>query len=193
MNFRSLPAILLCVFALSTTAPAENLPEDHATAAVVKKYLEAVVKQDWPTAAALLLPTSLERRKQQMIISVKNSNTMTEEATKLSMLGLKEISDLDKLSPQEAYVADRKAVHERMKASPETLKRKQDTLSINILGLVPEEGGKIVHAIVRTKQETPDAAIEELLIISMAQDKDNAKKWLVVPDMQQPITTPLKK
>jgi len=193
MKFRSIFTALICAITLSTVASGENLPPDHPTSLLVKRYLEAVVKQDWTLASSLLLPMSLERRKQQMILAVKNSNTMTEEATKLSMLGMKDIGDLEKLSPQDAYVADRKAVHDRMKVSPETIKKKQDTLSINILGLVPEEGGKIVHAIVRTKQQTEDAEIEELLLISMTQDKENPKKFLVVPDMQQPITTALKK
>jgi hypothetical protein len=34
-------------------------------------------------------------------------------------------------------------------------------------------------------------SIEELLLISMVQDKDSKDKWLVVPDMQTPITTPV--
>jgi hypothetical protein len=193
MNFRHLIATTSVALALIASAPAENLALDHPTAATVKKYLEAVVKQDWTTASGLLLPDSLERRKQQMILAVKNSATMTEEASKLSMLGMKDITDLQKMSPQDAYVADRKAVHERMKITPETLKKKQETLVINILGIISEQEGKVAHAIVRTKQDTTEASIEELLIISMSQDKDNAKKWLVVPDMQQPITTPLKK
>ncbi|WP_156345100.1 hypothetical protein [Verrucomicrobium spinosum] len=154
-------------------------------------YLEAVVKQDWKTASTMLLPVSLERRKTQMINSVKNSTTMTEEAAKLNMLGVKDVAELQKMTPQEAYVADRAAVHSRMKVSPETIKKKQETLKINILGLVSEEEGKIVHAVVRTRQETTDVAIEELLLISLTQDKLDTKKWHVVPDMQQPITTPL--
>ena len=69
---------------------------------------------------------------------------MTEEAAKLNMLGVKDTGELEKMTPQQAYVADREAVHQRMKISAENLKRKQETLKINILGLVSEEAGKIV-------------------------------------------------
>lgn len=186
--------LLTCVIGsfLSFTAKADTLPASHPTADVVKKYLESVVKQDWETAGKMLLPTSLERRKDQMILSIKNSETMTIEAAKLNMLGIKDIKELEKMSPQEAYVLDRKAVHERVKLTEEVLKKKQDTLKINILGLIPEDEGKIVHALVRTNQETLDAKIDELLLISVVQDKADSKKWLVAPDMQNPITTPLK-
>ena len=173
-------------------AKAETLPANHPTAEVVKKYLESVVKQDWDTAGKMLLPVSLERRKEQMILSVKNSETMTIEAAKLNMLGIKDIKDLEKMTAQEAYVIDRKAVHERVKLTEEVLKKKQQTLKINILGLIPEDEGKVVHALVRTNQETFEAKIDELLLISVVQDKDDPKKWLVAPDMQNPITTPLK-
>jgi hypothetical protein len=107
------------------------------------------------------------------------------------MLGVKDIAELQKMTPQDAYVADRAAVHSRMKVSPDTLKKKQESLKINILGLVSEEDGKIVHALVRTKQDTMELSIEELLLISLTQDRVDTKKWHVVPDMQQPITTPI--
>ena len=193
MKLRSLILITACSLALNLGARAESLPETHPTAAIVKKYLDAVVKQDWKTAAEMLLPSSLERRRSQMISSIQNSETMTLEAAKLNMLGIKDVKELEKMSPQDAYVLDRKAVHDRMKITPEILKKKSETLKINILGLIGEEDGKIVHALVRTKQETLDSDIAELLLISVVQDKDDAKKWLVAPDMQNPMSSPLKK
>lgn len=191
MNFYALLTTVTCVFAIASSTLAESLPADHPTALIVKQYLEAVVKQDWKTAADMLLPVSLERRRTQMVAAIKNSSTMTEEAAKMNMLGIKDISELEKMSPQQAYVADREAVHERIKITPENLKKKQETLKINILGLVSEESGKIVHAVVRTKQDTTEVTIEELLLISLAVDKADTKKWHIVPDMQQAITTPL--
>jgi hypothetical protein len=199
MTFRTLSASVACLLTLSVAVRAENLPLDHPTAAIAKTYLEAVVKQDWPTASKMLLPASLERRRLQMIAAVKNSRTMTEEAAKLSLLGVKDIRELEKMTPQDAYIADRDAVHKRMDLSDEAIKRKQQTLKINILGVISEAEGSIVHVLVRTKQNTvvPEArgpgevTIEELLLISMIQDKEDKAKWLVVPDMQTPITTPV--
>jgi hypothetical protein len=187
---------LLLIAALAFTGisrgHAENLPADHPSSAAVKEYLKAVVKEDWKTAADMLLPKSLDRLKQSTVNAIKNARTMSEEAAMLGMFGVKDIRDLEKMSSQETYVLDRKAVHERNRIKPDDLKRKQETLNINILGLVPEDSGKIVHAVVRTKQETTEMMIEELLIISVVRDQQDSKKWYVVPDMQVPLTTPLK-
>lgn len=195
MIFRlpSLAAALLLMVPASSRA--ETLPPDHPAAALVKSYLENVVKQDWTTTSTMLLPSSLERKKDQMVGNIKNSRTMTEEETKLKLLGAKDVRDIEKMTPQAAYIADRKAVHqmdERMKITPEVIKRKSETLKIVILALVPEDEGKIVHAVVRTRQETLDASIEELLLISVVQDKTDPNKWYVAPDMQVPLTSPLK-
>ena len=81
----------------------------------------------WLSDYVLLLPSSLERKKAQMIEIIKNSRTMTEEQAKLKLLGVKDVRDIEKMTPQAAYIADRKAVHEmdeRMKITPEVLKRK---------------------------------------------------------------------
>jgi hypothetical protein len=199
MTFRPFYAFVGCALTLAASVRAENLSLDHPTASVAKKYLEAVVKQDWKTASTMLLPASLDRRRLQMIAAVKSSPTMTEEAAKLSLLGVKDIRDLEKMTPQEAYIADRDAVHKRMKLTDEAVKRKQETLKITVLGVISESEGTIVHVLVRTKQNTlvqngqgpGEVSIEELLLISMVQDKEDKDKWLVVPDMQTPITTPV--
>ena len=191
MNFRAILATLGIALAFSVQAPAENLPADHPANALVKQYLENVAKQDWKTVSSMLQPTFLERRRLSLINNVKNSETMSMEAAKLAMLGVKDVKELEKMTPQEAFIADREAVHKRMKVSPEDLKKKQESLQINVLGLVPEDGGKIVHALVRTSQDTTKVKIDELLLVSLIQDKEDAKKWHIVPDMQQPIATEL--
>jgi predicted nucleotidyltransferase len=189
MNFRALLASLGIALALCAQAPAENLPADHPANGLVKQYLDNVAKQDWKAVSSMLQPTFLERRRLSLINNVKNSETMSVEAAKLAMLGVKDIKELEKMTPQDAFIADREAVHKRMKVSPEDLKKKQETLKINVLGLVPEESGKIVHALVRTSQDTTKVKIDELLLVSLVQDKEDAKKWFIVPDMQQPIAT----
>jgi hypothetical protein len=185
-------AMAAAVLACAPTVKAQStLKADHPTAEVVKKYLVAIVEQDWTTAAGMIFPASLEGRQQKMVQALKNSPTMTEEAARLKLLGLNEIRELEKLSPQDAYVADRKAVYSRMPIAPEVIKKKKESLKINILGLIPENDAKIVHAVVRTNQETNDTGISELLLISMIQDKTNSAKWFINPDMQQPIATPV--
>ena len=195
-NFTSLlrsVSILAAVFMVSMPRPvsAENLPLDHAGVTLVKDYLAAVVSQDWKTASKMLLPNSLERKQRETISIIKTAPTMTEENEMLQKLGAKDISELEKMSPQEFYAADRRAVHDKMNISPEIKKKKQDTLKINVISLGGEDENRVIHAVVRTSQETLESKIEELFLISMVQDKDNAKAWLIVPDMMRPITTPL--
>lgn len=187
-------SILAAVIMVSHTRPvsAENLPLDHAGVTLVKDYLAAVVSQDWKTASKMLLPTSLERKQRETISIIKTAPTMTEENEMLQKLGAKDISELEKMSPQEFYAADRRAVHDKMNISPDIKKKKQDTLKINVISLGGEDENRVIHAVVRTSQETLESKIEELFLISMVQDKDNAKAWLIVPDMMRPITTPLK-
>ena len=187
-------SLLAAVIMVSHTRPvsAENLPLDHAGVTLVKDYLAAVVSQDWKTASKMLLPTSLERKQRETISIIKTAPTMTEENEMLQKLGAKDISELEKMSPQEFYAADRRAVHDKMNISPDIKKKKQETLKINVISLGGEDENRVIHAVVRTSQETLESKIEELFLISMVQDKDNAKAWLIVPDMMRPITTPLK-
>jgi hypothetical protein len=114
---------------------------------------------------------------------------MTEESQMLERFGVKDIRDLEKLSPQEFYILDREAWHKRINAAPEVTKRKQQTLKIDVLGLVEEKDKGYVHATVRTSQETLTDRIEELFLISFVKEGD---KWVIWPEMKdRPIITPI--
>jgi hypothetical protein len=170
-------------------AVAAPLPSDHPCGALVKKYLTCVVNQDWKVAASLLLPNSLERKQKETIAIIKTAPTMTEEAQMLERFNVKEIRDLEKLTPQEFYILDREAWHKRINAAADVTKRKQDTLKIDVLGLVEEKEKGYVHATVRTSQETLTDRIEELFLISFVKEGD---KWLIWPEMKdRPIITSL--
>lgn len=175
--------------AIASSTWAAQLPLDHPCAAMVKKYLESVVAQDWKTASAMLLPSSLERKQKETIAIIKTAPTMTEEAQMLERFGVKEIRELETLSPQEFYITDRTAWHKRVNAAPEVTKKKQDTLKVEVLGLVEEKDKNFIHATVRTSQETLTDRIEELFLISFVKEDD---KWLIWPEMKdRPIITPL--
>ena len=188
---RPLFLLTLASSLLSLTQPAlaAPLPADHPCSALVKKYLTSVVQQDWKTAAVLLLPSSLDRKQKETVSVIKTAPTMTEEAQMLERFGVKEIRDLEKLTPQEFYMLDRDAWHKRINAAAEVTKRKQETLKIDVLGLVEEKDKGYVHATVRTSQETLTDRIEELFLISFVKEGD---KWLIWPEMKdRPIITPL--
>lgn len=170
---------------------AENLPATHPTAAIVKEYLTAVVNQDWNKAGTMLAVPSLEKKLQETVSVIKMAPTMTEEAAMLGKLGVKDLAELEKMSPTAFYAAERTAVHQRMSMDPAVLAKKKETLKINIIGLAGEDGDKIVHAVVRTSQETLKEKIQELFLISLQQDEKDTKKWVIVPDMMRPLAEKL--
>jgi len=181
--------LALNFFSLIATIHGAPLPADHPCAALVKKYLTCVVQQDWKTAADLLLPSSLDRKQKETVSVIKTAPTMTEEAQMLERFGVKEIRELEKLTPQEFYMMDRDAWHKRINAAADVTKRKQETLKIDVLGLVEEKDKGYVHATVRTSQETLTDRIEELFLISFVKEGD---KWLIWPEMKdRPIITPI--
>jgi hypothetical protein len=185
-------SLALSFLAVAGNSFADQLPPDHPVAALVKKYLNCVVAQDWDTAASLLLPSSLERKQKETIAIIKTAPTMTEEAAMLERWNVNDISELEKMTPQQFYITDREVWHKRINASPEVTKRKQETLKIDVLGIVSEPDKGFAHATVRTSQETLTDKIEELFLISFVQDKDDKSKWLIWPEMKdRPIVTPL--
>ncbi len=179
--------IAAALLALPQQASAENLPSDHPTAALVKEYLTAVVNQDWEKAGSMLSVPSLEKKLQETVSVIKMAPTLTEEAAMLAKLGVKDLAELEKMSPRAFYAAERAAVHARMSIDPAVLARKKETLQINILGLAGEDGDRIVHAVVRTSQETMKEKIQELFLISLQKEESAEKKWLIVPDMMRPL------
>ncbi|MCE2695012.1 MAG: hypothetical protein LW645_12220 [Verrucomicrobiaceae bacterium] len=171
---------------------AQPLPLDHPCGVLVKKYLTAVVMQDWKTAAALLVPASLERRQRETVQIIKSAPTMTDEETMLAGYNVKGVRELESMTAQEFYQADREAWHKKLKLTPEATTRKQETLKITVLGLVQEKDKGFVHATVRTSQETLTDKIEELFLISFVPDPANPKGYLISPEMKdRPVITPL--
>jgi hypothetical protein len=191
------PRSLFCfasALILSFQAPesrAENLPMNHPTAELVKTYLTAVVNQDWEKAGSMLALPSLQKKLQETVSIIQMAPTMTEEAAMLAKLGVKDLAELQKMSPTAFYAAERAAVHQRIGADPAVMAKKKETLKINIIGLAGEEGDRIVHAVVRTSQETLKEKIQELFLISLEKDAEDGKKWLIVPDMMRPVAEKL--
>ena len=171
-------------------ARAENLPMTHPTVELVKKYFSMVVEQDWKGAAKMIRPESIERKKRETVAIIKSAPTMSEEAAMLAKIGVKDLSELEKMSVEDFYVADRQSFHTPSKNNDEILKQKKQSLKINVLGAIGEEG--IAHLAVRTSQEVLDQRIDELFFISFVQEKADPKVWLIAPDMSRPVTTPLK-
>lgn len=185
-------ALFACLLATVSILRAEVLPLDHECAGLVKKYLTAVVEQDWKTAADMIVTDSLERRQRETVSIIKSAPTMTDEVSMLQGYNAKDYKELEKMSPQEFYVADRNAWHQKLKIASETTLRKKETLKIEVLSAAAEKEKGYVHVVVRTSQETLTDKIEELFLISFIPNPKNPKGWLISPEMKdRPVITPL--
>jgi len=181
--------------AIGLAAPelgASSLPLTHPTVELVNQYFRHVVNEDWKAAASMLKPASIERKKRRMIEIIKRTRTISEETEMLARLGVKDIRDVEAMTVEEFYAAERKGLSERSDATSEAIrKQKQDSLKVTVLGIIGENKDTIAHLAVRTSQQVLDQQIDELIFLSFEQDPANAKKWYIVPDMQLPVNTPL--
>jgi hypothetical protein len=169
---------------------AENLAADHPCVDVVKSYLGFVTEQSWKEAAKLVKPAAIERKRAEAIQSLKNAPTMSDEAAVLKQFGVGNVTELEKLPLVDFFAADRTIFHARgRELTSEVLKKKRESLKINVLGVVGEEGGKAVHLVLRTYQEVEDVALDELIFIS-AVNEDG--KWVIAPDSMRPSVKSLK-
>jgi hypothetical protein len=195
VSFGSLARLIVATAALLAVSAvrAENLPATHPTVDLVKKYFQLVVEQNWKEAAKMIRPSSIERKKRETLAIIKSASTMSEEAAMLAKLGVKDLRELEKMSVEEFYVADRQSFHNLARNNEEILKQKKASLKVDVLGVIGEQDGKVAHLAVRTSQEVMDQRINELFFISFTQDDADKAKWQIAPDMQRPVTEPLAK
>ena len=172
-------------------ASADALSNDHPTVALVNTYFRHVVDEDWAAAAEMLNPTSIQRKQQRAIDLVKRAPTISAETEMLSSLGVKDIRELETMTPAQFYAAERNGLSKRDDRTDTIRKQKQESLKVNVLGVIGEKAkdNKVVHLAVRTSQSVLDKTIDELIFISFQQDEKDSKKWFIVPDMQAPVTT----
>lgn len=164
----------------------------HPTVALVNQYFRHVVNEDWKAAAAMLKPASIERKKRRMIEIIKRTRTISEETELLARLGVKDIRDVEAMSVEDFYAAERRGLSERTDETTEAIrKQKQESLKVTVLGIIGENKDTIAHLAVRTSQQVLDQQIDELIFLSFEQDAADSKKWYIVPDMQLPVNTPI--
>jgi hypothetical protein len=173
-----------------TAARAENLPMDHPSVEVVKNYLGFVTEQNWKEAAKLVKPSAIEKKRVEAIATLKNAPTMSDEENVLAKFGVKDIKALESMPLVDFFAADRAIFHSRGRTlSPDQLKKKRESLKINVLGVVGEADRQAAHLVVRTYQEAEEYGFDELIFIT-AVNQDG--KWVVAPDNMHPVVKSLK-
>jgi hypothetical protein len=84
----------------------------------LRQLLVPYLNQDWNKAGGMLAVPSLEKKLQETVSVIKMAPTMTEEAAMLGKLGVKDLAELEKMSPTSFYAAERTAVHQRKSMDP---------------------------------------------------------------------------
>jgi hypothetical protein len=186
---------LLALVFFVQVAHAENLPIDHPSVAAVKSYLGYITEHNWKEASKMMKPASVEKKRAEIIATLKNAPTMSDEEALLAKFGVKNVKELEAMPLEEFYAAERNVLHGRgREITPELIKKKRDSLKITVLGVAGENDRKSTHVVLRTYQEVSskdnqDIALDELIFISTSNENG---KWLIVPDSQRPNVTTLK-
>lgn len=191
--FRRHIACILATLGLFTAQlTGTALPMSHPTVELVNQYFRHVVNEDWKAAATMLKPASIERKKRRMIEIIKRTRTISEETEMLARLGVKDIREVEAMTVEDFYAAERRGLTARNDETTEAIrKQKQASLKVTVLGVIGENKDTVAHLAVRTSQQVLDQQIDELIFLSFEQDPTDKKKWYIVPDMQLPVNTPL--
>jgi hypothetical protein len=157
----------------------------HPAAKLIDSYLRALVANDWATAAKLTDAETLNERLDSFKKTLEGAPTMSDEAALLKRVGVADLAEAQKLTPEKFFVLERTAVHDSLKIDPEIIKKKTESLKYSILTLVEDEG--LVYALVKAHQETGTESIDEILYMTIRKDADGNYKF--APSLQRPKVT----
>ena len=192
-NFRLIPfsnhrtigfLFIMIVFVFS------GVQRSHAQAEEIQAYLGHLVAEEWAEAAQLIDRESLQRLKSNYVRAVQGSNLLSEEQALLGSFGVSSLKELEAIELEDFYVRERSAARRGKPLTPAMIKKKKESFKVTFLGQGPE-GDSINHVVLKTKFETFDSVIEQLMMISCKKDKEG--NWKIVTDMIRPKVTPLLK
>ncbi len=189
---RLLSRTLLAGLILSVSAVNALAADLHASYKVAEAYLSAIHLHEWDKAVKLVETKSLESLKVFQKNYLLRAPTIAEEQELLRLLGMAEISDIDKLRPADVFVRRGKAKTKKLVNPDQHIAQMKKTLKIKTLGTVPE-GKSAVHAVVRKEFAAEEKGFSELAFVSLVKE---GTVWKVSLDAQEPKVfslTPKKK
>ena len=190
-RFRILVSTLLGVAALTVavpTASAQAPAVDHPAVKVVNEYLNQILTRQWKKSADIVDEASMKVLKDDYVARIKQARTMDDEEAMVKRVGKASLEEVTKMSPREWYSAYNDGLRERYNVPEERLAEIRRTIKLKTMSVAEDEGGRMVHILVKASYSTGEAAVERLDLTTL---RNNGGKWQVVLDGQAPKITPL--
>lgn len=180
----ALSAAVPCAVAQTPAAAAA----DHPAVKVVNDYLSMILTRQWKKSADIVDEASMKVLKDDYVGRIKQARTMDEEEAMVQRVGKRSLEEVAKMSPREWYSAYNDGLRERYQVADEKLVKIRETIKLRTMSIAEDDGGKVVHVLVKATYSTGEAAVERLDLTTL---RNNAGKWQVVLDGQSPKITPL--
>ena len=187
-------AVLLTIWGLTAQAQeqAQNTKaiNQHPATLVTFEYLRNAMGQDWRKASALMEPASLEILKARYIIRIKAAATLDDEIRLVRRLDCSNLTEVEKLEPNEFYVRFHAGIQNRFNIDQDKLKKILDSLGVKVLSLAEEtvNSKEYCHILVRTRHSNGDKQISALDLVSLLKVDG---KWKVTTTAQEPVVKSL--
>ena len=187
-------AVLLTIWGLTAQAQeqAQNTKaiNQHPATLVTFEYLRNAMGQDWRKASALMEPASLEILKARYIIRIKAAATLDDEIRLVRRLDCSNLTEVEKLEPNEFYVRFHAGIQNRFNIDQDKLKKILDSLGVKVLSLAEEtvNSKEYCHILVRTRHSNGDKQISALDLVSLLKV---GGKWKVTTTAQEPVVKSL--
>ncbi|MFT4638169.1 MAG: hypothetical protein ACI8T1_001487 [Verrucomicrobiales bacterium] len=149
---------------------------------IAEKYVRAIHLHQWEIAAGMVATESLERLKWFQRAHLYQAPTIQAEQELLQLLRIKDVSDIDQLSPREVFIRRGQAQTSRLPNPNDYLKEIGKNVVLESLGAVPEDG--TVHLIIRKEFVAKGKVYSELAFISVIKENGD---WKISLDAQEPV------
>lgn len=180
--------VALCVMGGARKATAAGaLGDDHPAVAIALDYVNYVSMRRYEVAAAQIKPEYLDRQLHKYVRAVRATPSVATEEAMLGRLGVQRIREVEAMDGSSFFVAHQQALDKERRITPNTRKKMEDSFRSELLGGV-RESDSVVHVLIRTRHETLNAVISELLMVSLELVEG---KWLVAPEHQELRMRPL--
>jgi hypothetical protein len=166
---------------------AGNLSDDHPAVAIALDYVNYVSRSRYEVAALQIKPDYLEDQVRKYVRAVRSTASIETEEAMLRRMGVERIRDIEEMGGMQFYVAYQQALDRERKLTPATRARMEESFRSELLGGV-SESQTVAHAVIRTRRETLNAVISELLVVSLELIDG---KWLIAPEYQELSMKPL--
>jgi hypothetical protein len=185
-----LPLLAIQAASLPLAAQSNAQIEGHPATQVVLSYLRYAMAQDWTKSVALLEPESVTDLRVRYLERIKQASTIDEEIAMVRKLNCNNLSEVEKMTDVDFYIAYHKGVQDRFEVTPEILEQIRKTMGVKLLSLGEEtvEGKDYTHVLVRTKHQNRDREVSSLDMISLVKIDG---KWKVTLLAQRPLVKKL--